>query len=379
MPSPREWGESRSDGYNRQAGRCGGATSPSSTQPAPNLPTRPIRLIRPIRNVRLMVDRVALLMESELFSGVSEALLREIDAPLGNVSYRAGERIFAQGDLGDAVYVVSRGTLSLEVDGMTLLYRQPGECVGEFALIDDEPRSAAAIALTDVELLRWERRDFQETMSRHGDVARGIFRMLTGKLRQDVESKVSMQLERERWQQDLARAREIQMGMLPAGPLSAPGIEVTGYCQPAAGVGGDYYDFLELPGRRTGLIIGDVTGHGFYSGLFVAMANSCVHTQSGFSYAPAAVMSALRNALDLIHPAPAPHDLLLSSRRADDRDHRLRQCRSPLSLPLSCRISDHRRAPGARSDTWGVAAGPRDGIRGAPTGLVGRRRTGAVL
>ena len=211
-------------------------------------------------------------MESELFSGVSEALLREIDARLGNVSYRAGERIFAQGDLGDAVYVVSRGTLSLEVDGMTLLYRQPGECVGEFALIDDEPRSAAAIALTDVELLRWERRDFQETMSRHGDVARGIFRMLTGKLRQDVESKVSMQLERERWQQDLARAREIQMGMLPAGPLSAPGIEVTGYCQPAAGVGGDYYDFLELPrpphrphhrGRdRSRFLLGPVRGDG---------------------------------------------------------------------------------------------------------------------
>ena len=246
-----------------------------------------------------MDHQIALLQKSELFDGVSEDLLRSIHRTLQEVSYEPGEIVFKQGDLGDAVYVVASGTLSLEVEGVTLLYREPGECVGEFALIDDEPRSATAVALTAVTLLRWERSSFQQSLAQHAEVVRGIFRMLTGKLRQDIDSKVRMQLERERWQQDLARAREIQMGMLPASHLTQVGLEIHGFCRPAAEVGGDYYDYFPLADEKVALIIGDVTGHGFYSGLFVAMAKSCIHTQSEFSFAPSAVMTALRRTLDL--------------------------------------------------------------------------------
>ncbi|NIM28320.1 MAG: SpoIIE family protein phosphatase, partial [Gammaproteobacteria bacterium] len=49
----------------------------------------------------------------------------------------------------------------------------------------------------------------------------------------------------------------------------------------------------------TGLIVGDVTGHGFYAGLFVAMAKSCLHTQSRLSFEPREVMQAIRRTLDL--------------------------------------------------------------------------------
>ena len=245
------------------------------------------------------MDRIQILADSELLGGVSRRLLEAIDGQLEAVAYRAGEVVFEQGDTGDAVYVVASGTLSLQSESVTLLYREPGECVGEFALIDDEPRSATALALTDVVLLRWGRCDFQRTLSNDAEVARGIVRMLTRKLRQDVDSRVRMQLERERWQQDLARAREIQMGMLPASHLTRIGLEVHGYCRPAAEVGGDYYDYFALDDDKVALIIGDVTGHGFYSGLFVAMAKSCIHTQSSFSYAPSVVMAGLRRTLDL--------------------------------------------------------------------------------
>ena len=43
----------------------------------------------------------------------------------------------------------------------------------------------------------------------------------------------------------------------------------------------------------------DVTGHGFYAGLFVAMAKSCLHTQAQFSFDPREVMQAMRRTLDL--------------------------------------------------------------------------------
>ena len=94
--------------------------------------------------------------------------------------------------------------------------------------------------VSDVRLLRWERSAFQHTLAEYPSVARSIFRMLTGKLRQDVSSKVNMRLAHERWEQDLARAREIQLGMLPRSAGRLAGAEVASHF--ASGP-------LRLPGR----------------------------------------------------------------------------------------------------------------------------------
>jgi serine phosphatase RsbU (regulator of sigma subunit) len=244
-------------------------------------------------------ERIRFLKQTELFQSVPEGLLESIDGHLSEVRLSAGGTLFNEGDIGDAVYVIRDGVVLLRSGGVDLLARRRGECVGEFALIDDGPRSATAAAESDAVLYRWDRQRFQETLSRNAEVARGIFRMLTGKLRQEVEGRVVVALEQERWRQDLARAREIQAGMLPADHLERPEIEIAGYCSPAAEVGGDFYDYIEFGPNEVGVIIGDVTGHGFYSGLFVAMAKSCVHTQARVAHTPAAIMMSLRRALSL--------------------------------------------------------------------------------
>jgi serine phosphatase RsbU (regulator of sigma subunit) len=244
-------------------------------------------------------DRLRFLQSTELLAAVPSALVAKIDSRLEEVNLEPGEILFEEGEDGDAVYLVVEGSLRLEADGMTLISRARGDCVGEIALIDDEPRSAAAIADTPVRLLRWERRDFQDTLDQDPEVARGIFKMLTGKLREDVKSTVRLERERERWRQDLARAREIQQGMLPSERLLAEGIELAGMCSQASEVGGDFYDYLVRDDGAVGLIVGDVTGHGFYAGLFVAMAKSCLHTQARLSVDPREVMAAMRRTLDL--------------------------------------------------------------------------------
>ncbi|MDX1435150.1 MAG: SpoIIE family protein phosphatase [Gammaproteobacteria bacterium] len=246
-----------------------------------------------------MSDRLAFLRETELLSGLPEALLAEVDRCLREVTLGAGEVLFEQDAEGDAVYLVCEGVLRVEVDGVTLMQRARGDCIGELALLDDEPRSAAAVADTDVQLLRWERRDFQRILGHNPHVARGIFKMLTGKLREDVKSTVSLAREKERWRQDLARAREIQQGMLPAGLFVHQHLELAGVCSPASEVGGDFYDYICPRSDAVGLIVGDVTGHGFYAGLFVAMAKSALHIQARFDFGPAEVMQAMRRTLDL--------------------------------------------------------------------------------
>ncbi len=247
----------------------------------------------------MVSERIQFLKQTELFRSVPEDLLETIDEQLSEVRLSAGETLFDEGDAGDAVYVIRDGVVLLRSGGVHLLARRRGECVGEFALIDDESRSATATAESDARLYRWDRQRFQETLSRNAEVARGIFRMLTGKLRQEVEGRVVVALEQERWRQDLARAREIQAGMLPVDHLERPDLEIAGFCSPAAEVGGDFYDYIEFGRDEVGVIIGDVTGHGFYSGLFVAMAKSCVHTQVRVARTPSEIMMSLRRALSL--------------------------------------------------------------------------------
>lgn len=246
-----------------------------------------------------MNERVQFLANTELFGGVPLQTLDAIVTDLEELHFGPGDTLFSKGEPGDAVYVICDGRLRLESDGVHLVTRGYGECVGEYALVDDGPRSASAIADTELLALRWERSRFQAAMQENPEVARGIFRILTQKLRQDITIHVDYAVEKERWRQDLQRAREIQMGMLPHADVQTPHTTVSGFCQPAVEVGGDYFDYLPTESGNLGVMIGDVTGHGFYAGLFVAMIKSALHTLGSADHEPADVMLAMRRTLSL--------------------------------------------------------------------------------
>lgn len=239
-----------------------------------------------------MKDRVDFLKANTLLAERPTDIASDLASQMTERRASAGDIIFREGDPGDAAYFVVEGTLRVEKDGIRLVEMTPGDCVGEFALIDEGPRSATAIAETDVRLLEWRHADFERALTLSGTIAKGIFQYLTGKLRRDVTLQVTAGLERERWQHDIKRAHEIQMAMLPQADLTREDVEISGYCQPAADVGGDYYDYVESD-SWTGVIVADVTGHGFYAGLLVAMAKSCLHTQAKIDASPNAVMAAM--------------------------------------------------------------------------------------
>ena len=242
---------------------------------------------------------IEFLKTTELLCEIPLRDLSAIAEQLERVELASGDTLFSEGDIGDAAYLIVEGQMAMVSDGVELVRRGRGGCVGEFALLDDEPRSATVVARTPLKLLRWRREHFLGALTHGAPMARGLVRMLTRKLRSDIERGVDLLIERERWQQDLARSREIQSGMLPPEHIQLGSLDIAGRCTPAADVGGDFYDFIEFTDSEVGLAIGDVTGHGFYSGLFVAMAKSCLHTQARFDHAPIAVMSAMRQAMEL--------------------------------------------------------------------------------
>ena len=95
-------------------------------------------------------------------------------------------------------------------------------------------------------------------------------------LTQEVAAEVA---KRERINRELEIAREVQERLFPQVRLKVAGIEYAGKCRPALSVGGDYYDFLELPGVGVGLAIGDVSGKGVASALLMASLQACLRGQ----------------------------------------------------------------------------------------------------
>jgi sigma-B regulation protein RsbU (phosphoserine phosphatase) len=87
-------------------------------------------------------------------------------------------------------------------------------------------------------------------------------------------------------EKELEVGRQIQLSMLPAATPVVPGWEFAAYYQAAREVGGDFYDFFELPDApgRLGMIIADVTGKGVPAALFMARTSKVIQTiglQSG--------------------------------------------------------------------------------------------------
>ena len=95
---------------------------------------------------------------------------------------------------------------------------------------------------------------------------------------------------KKRLEEELRIAREIQMSLLPQGPLIMPGLSIAGLCVPAREVGGDYYDFLPLDEHRTGILIADVAGKGTSAALYMAELKGLVLALSQAHASPRQLM-----------------------------------------------------------------------------------------
>ena len=114
-----------------------------------------------------------------------------------------------------------------------------------------------------------------------GDLARSFNSMTT-----HIEALLIRSAEKERLDEELRIAHEIQMSLLPLGPMLMPGLSVTALCVPAREVGGDYYDFLPLGDRRVGVLVADVSGKGTSAALYMAELKGLVASLSRIHTSP---------------------------------------------------------------------------------------------
>ena len=110
---------------------------------------------------------------------------------------------------------------------------------------------------------------------------------------EDLAPHVKRIVERERVKAEIDAANRIQAALLPLDAPSLAGATVSSHYRAATEIGGDYFDFIELPSGEIGIAFGDVSGHGLTSGIVMAMAKSALLVQVDYEPAPRAVLDVL--------------------------------------------------------------------------------------
>lgn len=131
----------------------------------------------------LASDRLNVLRSVSMFAGAPDEFLAAIGAVLEELHFPAGALVFSKGDLGDCLYIIAEGHVSVHDGARALNTLHAGEVFGEMAALDPEVRSASVTALSNTRLLRLDRGPLYQVMSQRSEVAQGIIHVLVQRLR----------------------------------------------------------------------------------------------------------------------------------------------------------------------------------------------------
>ena len=135
--------------------------------------------------------------------------------------------------------------------------------------------------------------------------------------KQRLEQEIS---ERERIEQELKVARDIQQASLPREVPEPEGWQVSPYYQPAREVGGDFYDFFDLEEGQLGVVVGDATGKGMPAALVAEASSNMLRAvaQALGSSSPSEVLARVNETVVGSHPSKHVRHLLLRRPRPQE-------------------------------------------------------------
>ena len=132
----------------------------------------------------LTIERVAQLKSIDIFAGTPDHILASVAGIIEEVDLLPGETLIQEGDPGNCLYIVIEGEVHVHSHGRSILTLGPGKTVGELALLDPQPRSASVSAVHDAFLFRIAKEPFDEVMADRPEIAQGIIRALTRRIRE---------------------------------------------------------------------------------------------------------------------------------------------------------------------------------------------------
>jgi len=129
------------------------------------------------------VEKVLFLKSIDLFSQIPGEDLSQIAQITDEVRFDEGDEIFLEGAPGDTLFFILKGEVRIHHGHQDVAILDERQVFGEMALLDSEPRSASVSALSDITLLKIVREDFNEILAEKVEIAQGIIKVLTRRLR----------------------------------------------------------------------------------------------------------------------------------------------------------------------------------------------------
>ena len=111
-----------------------------------------------------VTDKVAILRGVPLFADLDDRSLQAVAVLARETAFQAGEALMLEGEPGDAFYMIVDGTVRIERGDRTIRSMTAGGFLGEIALFDRKPRTATAIAVSDVTVLALHQHEFDRLL-----------------------------------------------------------------------------------------------------------------------------------------------------------------------------------------------------------------------
>ena len=121
----------------------------------------------------------------DLFKDISGQEVSNIAQIAKEREFSANERIMNHGDNGDSMFIIISGSVKVHIDNKELTTLSKGDCIGEMALLDQEPRSASVTTKEETTLLEIYGEDFYDLMASRMDIMQGIVKVLSRRIRKN--------------------------------------------------------------------------------------------------------------------------------------------------------------------------------------------------
>jgi sigma-B regulation protein RsbU (phosphoserine phosphatase) len=138
----------------------------------------------------------------------------------------------------------------------------------------------AAVAQLHVATRHVDRGDFSHRIPIRSDDQLSELARSFNSMTESIEKLIEEQKEKQRLENELSIAQEVQAQLFPRQISELESLEVHGFCRPARRVSGDYYDFLTASSHKLILAVGDISGKGISAALLMATIHSAVRAYS---------------------------------------------------------------------------------------------------
>jgi serine phosphatase RsbU (regulator of sigma subunit) len=219
-------------------------------------------------------------------AGIAGRVSLSLDAPVGRLVNQLSEAQGIPGTGGLVLVIGVLGGLLLVVQGVALFF---GAGLGR--------QITSAIHELSVATERVQQGDFAHRIAIDSKDQLGELCESHNRMTGSIEHLLHVQREKQRLDDELRIARDIQQSLLPEAPPAFAGLTIADLCVPAREVGGDYYDFFELGPRQLGVLVADVSGKGTSAALYMAELKGLMLALSHLERSPKALLTRVNRLL----------------------------------------------------------------------------------